>query len=289
MTALIPGPGVYEITADEYHADPIPGGSLSSSGARKLLPPSCPALFKYERDNPPAPTEAMTLGSAAHRVMLGAGAELERIEADNWRTKAAQDKKKDALAAGKIPVLAHEHDRITAMAEALRADQRAAALFHPDYGKPEQALFWQDKASGVICRALVDFLRQPEADGRLILVDYKTATKADEESVKRSVLDFGYYMQAAFYADGVKALDLAQDVPVLLVVQETRRPFLCNVVQLDDPAMHIGRWRNREAIGIYAECSRTGHWPGHGEDRINFTGLPGWAEHRFLQEMDSTR
>ena len=32
--------GVYDIPEDLYHRDPVPGGSLSCSGAKKLLPPS---------------------------------------------------------------------------------------------------------------------------------------------------------------------------------------------------------------------------------------------------------
>jgi len=42
MTAAVGGiqvtaPGVYDIPAEAYHADPVPGGSLSASGARDLL------------------------------------------------------------------------------------------------------------------------------------------------------------------------------------------------------------------------------------------------------------
>lgn len=281
----IPGPGVYDLTADEYHADPIPGGSLSSSGARKLLPPSCPAKFKHEQDNPPAPTGAMTLGSAAHRVMLGVGAEIVCIQADNYRTKAAQEARDAALADDQIPLLPDQYDRVKAMADALRTDPRAAALFNPEYGRPEQALFWRDAVTGVICRALVDFLRRPEDDGRLILVDYKTAPDADEDAVKQSINRHGYHCQGAWYQAGIKALGLADDVPVVLVVQETSPPFLCNVVRLDEPSLQIGRWKNAQAIGIYAECKRTGTWPGYGEGRIDFTGLPPWAEIRGLEEM----
>ncbi len=34
----ITAPGVYVIPADDYHADPVPGGSISASGARRILP-----------------------------------------------------------------------------------------------------------------------------------------------------------------------------------------------------------------------------------------------------------
>ncbi|MGW9447058.1 hypothetical protein, partial [Bacillus mobilis] len=50
--SAITRPGVYDgIPEAVYHRDPVPGGSLSSSGARKLLAPSCPALFKYDQEH----------------------------------------------------------------------------------------------------------------------------------------------------------------------------------------------------------------------------------------------
>ena len=41
-------PGVYAMPFDVYLADPVPGGSLSTSGAKTLLN-ACPAIFAYER------------------------------------------------------------------------------------------------------------------------------------------------------------------------------------------------------------------------------------------------
>ena len=43
---VVDEPGVYDgLDEAAYHADPVPGGSLSASGAKLLLPPSCPALY----------------------------------------------------------------------------------------------------------------------------------------------------------------------------------------------------------------------------------------------------
>ena len=43
---VITEPGVYDVPFDEYLRDPVPGGSLSTSGARLLLD-TCPAIFDY--------------------------------------------------------------------------------------------------------------------------------------------------------------------------------------------------------------------------------------------------
>src|SRR5487761_1085061 len=102
---IITGPGMYDgMPEDEYHRDPVPEGSLSSTGARHMLPPSCPALYRYEQDHP-VYKAVFDFGSAAHKMVLGTGPKLEIIEYDDWRTKDAQDRKKAARAAGFVPLL----------------------------------------------------------------------------------------------------------------------------------------------------------------------------------------
>lgn len=278
-------PGVYEMDADVYHGDPVADGSLSSSGARTLLPPGCPALFRYERDHGRRRTKEMNLGTAAHKVVLGAGADLVDIDADNYRTSKAQATRDEALAAGKIPLLPHERAVVDAMAAALRKHPAARALFGGRGGKAEQALFWVDQPSGIWRRALVDWLpaRRP---GRMVLPDYKTCAKADPDSISRSVYQNGYHQQADWYADGVKALGLATDVVVVLVFQERTPPYLVTATDLDVVALKIGAALNRQAIELYRECREAGHWPGYADDVIR-TPLPAWAENRHMEDITS--
>ena len=59
-------PGQYGgVTPEVYHADPVFGGSLSSSGARALLPPSCPALFRHKQLHGEPPKAEFDFGHAA--------------------------------------------------------------------------------------------------------------------------------------------------------------------------------------------------------------------------------
>jgi hypothetical protein len=268
-----------------YHADPVPGGSLSSSGARRLLAPSCPARFRYERDHPPASTRSMERGTAAHRLVLGTGAEIVLIAADDWRTKAAKEQGEEARAAGKVPLLAAEYRKVTEMASALAAHPWAGALFDPDAGRPEQSLFWPDRLAGIWRRARLDWLPDP-GRRRLLVTDYKTCTSADPDSIARSVYTFGYYMQAAWYLDGVQALGIAEDPAFIFVCQETAPPYLVNVIQLDWTALRAGSERNRTAIERYRDCMSTGIWPGFNPDirDIPVISLPPWAARRLDEE-----
>jgi len=283
MTAAmltIDSPGVYDIPVAAYHADPVAGGSLSSSGARKLLPPSCPAKFKHWLDHGEEHSREFDLGHGAHRLVLGVGQDLVVIDADDYRTKAARVERDEAYAAGAVPLLAREHDQVVAMAAVLVEHAVAGPLFHPGTGRPEQTLGWFDHEFGIWRRALLDWLRaRPAAGGRLIIPDYKTAIAADPEAIAKAIDNHGYDQQMAWYLDGVQALGLAGDVEpaALLVVQEKTAPYLITVVQLDVVALERGRLRNRQALNEYRHCLATDTWPGYA-DKVIEVGLPPWAE-----------
>lgn len=278
-------PGVYDIPNDVYHADPVKGGSLSVSGARRLLPPSCPAKFKYEREHGRKPKREFELGHAAHKLVLGVGEEIVVIDAANYKTKAAQEAQAAARAEGKVPLLQAEHEVVKAMAAALRRDELAAALLEPGTGLPEQSLFWRDTDTGVIRRARLDWLRT-NAPGRLWVVDYKTCNDASHDALERAANDYGYFQQSGWYLDGVNALDLGEAPRFAFVFQEKTPPYLVHVVEPTALALEAGRFYNRKAIRLYAECARTDTWPGYSADAADLTqiSLPPWAQTRYFQD-----
>jgi hypothetical protein len=263
-------PGVYEMPSDEYHAH----AALSSSGARRLLPPSCPALFRWHRDNPQPPNRVFDFGHAAHRMVLGDGPELVVIDVRDWRTKAAQEARDEAYDAGKVPLLAAEYEAVQLMAAEQR---RHPAAFERGSGKPEQSLFTQDEATGVWLRARVDWL--PESvDGRITLTDYKTTVSAEPAAFARSVARFGYFQQAAFYIDVVKALGIADEVGFQFIAQEKTPPYLVTVFELDEYALRIGRSRNRLAIETFARCVERDEWPDYTSGGVETLSLPAWMD-----------
>ncbi len=275
---VIERPGVYDdIPAELYHADPVPGGSLSSSEARRLLPPSCPALFRHYKDHPQArtSTKALDFGSAAHAVVLeGDESPLVEIDAENYRTKAAQQQRDAARAAGKVPLLPRELETVRDMAAALRAHPLAAKLLA--HGSAERSLFWADPDTGVRRRARLDWHRERRG-GRVIVPDYKTAVSAEPRAFGRAVREHGYHVQAAWYLDAIRALDLGgPDSAFVFIVQEKTAPYVVTVCELDADALALGAALSRRAIEIYQECTETGEWPGYSTD-IAHISLPPWA------------
>lgn len=274
-------PGVYALPVKAYHRDPVLGGSLSSTGARKLLPPSCPALFKHWVDNGQESTRAFDLGHGAHRLVLGAGPELVVIDAADYRTKAARAERDEAHAAGAVPILVDEHEQLLEMTEALRAHPVALDLFAAGTGHPEQTLVWHDKDTEVWCRALLDWLPVLQSGRRLILPDYKTAAHADTLSFEKAMADHSYHQQAAWYLDAARALGLAgPDAGFVFVVQEKTRPYLVNVIEPDVMALRWGAIQNECARERYRWCTDAGRWPGY-SDGVELAALPAYAEYRI--------
>lgn len=267
-------PGLYRgLDEATYHADP----ALSSSGAKTLL--KCPALFDHHRKHGRPPKRAFDVGSAAHRMVLGAGAPLARIPAGDYRTKRAKLMQRVARAFDWTPVLAHEHDHVSAMAEALRADPIAAALLDPASGDPEVSIVWDDPATGVRCRIRLDFLPHLDARDRLIVVDYKTTQDASDDACERSIGRFRYHIQEGFYVDGVAAhfgIDTT-DIAFVFVFQETEPPYLVNIGETPWDARRAGQHAAHRAREIFAECSAAGTWPGYSTGKVSTFELKPWT------------
>lgn len=279
-------PGLYDgIPEAVYHADPVPGGSLSSSGARKLLAPSCPALFKYDQDHKQPHKKTYDIGTAAHKLVLGEGPKLIVVDAARWDTDKIKAEVAAIRAEGNVPLKRHEYELVKKMADELKRHPIAGALFQPGTGRPEQSMFWKDPGTGVICRARLDWLPTQVKGRRLIIGDYKTTKSAAPHEIAKSVADYGYHQQDDFYRRGARELGIGgSDTSFVFVFQQKTAPYLVTVVELDHEARRIGRERNDHALKTYAQCKETGVWPGFSDD-ITMLSLPAWAERQHDEEF----
>lgn len=294
LQPYITEPGIYDIPVEDYHRDPVVGGSLSHSGSKKLLLPSCPAIFKAWRDGgTPEIKDAFDFGRAAHREVLGAGDEIVVVEGSGkdpnaWNTDKTKAAVEHVRAAGKTPVKPRDAEIVKAMAAELRRHPVASALLDPTAGKPEQTLVWRDPDSGVMCRALVDFLRDPASGLVYVLPDYKTAADVDPESIAKAIASFRYHGQGAWYGDGCEALGLCSGTPsFVLIFQRKEAPHLVVCAQVTPEDMGRGHERNRAARHLYRWCSENNRWPSYhdgfgryADDSVLSIQLPAWEQLR---------
>lgn len=268
-------PGLYDdLDHFTYHADPVPGRSLSNSGARMILS-RCPAYFKWWRDQPPGqplavpPTPSqnryLDFGQAAHTKLLGVGPELVEIKCPDYYSKIAKEQWYEARERGAVPLLTKEMQQVDDMIDAIRAHPQAGRIFDPDHGQGEQSFFWEDASTKIMRRCRVDWL--PEATGgRMILVDYKTTKSAHPAQFARDVINLDYDMAAQWYCEGVTAV-LGVETAMIIVAQEKTPPYLVSVMQFTDEHYWRGERRARRAVDTYAECMATDHWPSYNDDQ----------------------
>jgi hypothetical protein len=267
-----PEDGVYaDISDTDYHSDK---DSLSSSGARTLLW-SSPEKFEAEQRKPPNPKPEYDFGHVAHRLILGKGSDVVIVDAETWRGSEARQAQEDAWATGQVPILAKNHETAKLMAARVREHPTAGALLA--VGDAEVSGWWHDEATDARLRWRADWLHPGRS--RLIIVDYKTAKDASPAGFSKSIGEYRYHQQDGWYRDGVIANDLDADPLFLFIAQEKTAPYAVSVHEIPPDALDRGRALNRKAIDIYAQCRRTGQWPGYG-DSIHTAEIPAYTRYR---------
>lgn len=267
---------VLDLPEHEYHGR----DELSSTEARLLLRKGGPARYRYAKDNPPLvePSTKFDIGSAVHSKVLGVGYDIVTVDANDWRTKAAQEAREAARAEGKIALLAKEIREVDAMAEAVLANDTARALFTQP-GNREASVFAE--VDGVRVRARFDFL--PHLDlPRPVAVDLKTtAAEATPDEFGKSVARYGYEVQERWYTDAVEAASGVRPQFAFVVV-EKEPPYLTAVLEIPTVMRDRGIERAKRAREIYAECVESGLWPGHPHG-VQYINVPNWVHYEEIE------
>ena len=277
-------PGLHDISATRYHADPCARPSLSSGVARTLLAKSpLHAWTAHPRLNPsfePTEKKSFDIGRAAHTLTLGRGQGIavypDDVLAANGAasTKAAKAWEAETRAAGRVPLKSDEaaqlHEMWTVLSGAL--DEFGIAI-DPDRSE----LTAIGEIDGVLCRAMID--NAPE-DPALPLYDFKTCEEASPQACIRAVARYGYDVQAAHYLAVWEAVT-GEKRSLQFIFQEKAPPYEVGVVTLCDRRsdeadwMEDARGKAAEARRLWKTCLETDHWPGYPRV-VGEIGAPGW-------------
>lgn len=234
-------------------------------------------LLRWRVDHPREDTDALELGRAAHCAILEparwAESYVARPDFGDGRTKEAKAGKTAWLAtlAPGVEVLdADEHALVERMARAVREHPEAARLLHA--GRAEEIVTWTDAATGLACKARVDFI----APG--YVVDIKSTRRDTVRSITHDVATLLYYGQLAFYHDGARAAGLIPDDadgPFAIFAQKGE-PFDVVPARLGLEAIERGRNLYRSLLDRYLACRAANWWPGIAPEVITLQ-LPPWA------------
>lgn len=176
---------------------------------------------------------------------------------------------------------AEQWDQLHRMRDAVMAHPAAKALLTGCKYVTEHSVYARDPQTGELRRCRPDLWR---FDG--ILGDLKSTEDASPEAFARSIAKWGYDVQHPYYLDTIN-LALEQSPPdefashptsakaFVFVVVEKSPPHAVAVYILDEASVALGRAKYRAGLDTYAECKRTGVWPGYG-DMVQTISVPQW-------------
>lgn len=276
-------PGIYDLPADVYHAEPCSEPSIGSTGLKTLIHRS-PAHYWWQSSlNPlaePWTTAALDFGRAAHELLLEGDERFWRRYAvrpddarGNFTTKAGKAWRDEQQAAGRT-ILDRGADRtVMAIAESLRRHPVARTLLTT--GEPEKSLIWRDAQTGAWLRARPDMLPA----NRRFIPDLKTVEDASPEAVRRAMHRYGWHESAAVYLWGIRALCGVDPEGFYLVCCEKAPPHAVAVYEVGAASLELGRLTMRRAVDVFAHCLAHDEWPGYFPgDHVEPLDIPEWAQ-----------
>lgn len=262
------GAMIFEMDCEDYFADPCPEPSLSNSGIGVLLKKS-PLHFAWRHprllggEEARTATAAMHRGSVVHRLALGAGKDYVVIDEDSYRTKAAQEARDEAEAAGKVPILALKFDEAKDQAKIVR--EHLDAVLMGEHFEPEVVIIWPiETRHGMIwARGMVDAW----CPSLKMAVDLKTTTDASPDAATRRMVDGGYDTQDAWYSRGIgHVIGEPGRVRFVTLFCENDAPHASHAVTINE-AWRTSAWDMcEEAASQFARCLKAGKWPGYPRD-----------------------
>lgn len=291
---VVQAPGFYpDLDADAYFLDPCPTPSLNNSLIEPLLEASPEhAAERHPRLNPYGrareSSKAQFLGSAVHRLALGAGRDVALIKFPDYKSSTARQARDAAVANNRIPVLEREYERAQAMARRLKYRIEEAVGGHPY--QTELVVCWIETtpAGPVWCRCMVDVWCEALA----LEVDVKTTRGyATAAFAGRDMAANGYDTQRQFYGRGLAAArpDLAGRIKSKTLYVENAPPFGARAFELDGASRSIADRKCGAAIELWGECVASRTWPGYppGSDVVSTPTFyqNAWAEREFAGEF----
>jgi hypothetical protein len=230
-----------------------------------------PAHLKYELDNPSRSTPAQLVGEVSHCLTLEPLAFAERYAIAPKLDKRFKDQRAQYVefcesARGKTVIDEDTFETATSIATAVLSNKAAAELLRE--AKVEVSLFWVDPETQVPCKARADLWAAP------VLADLKTCRDARIFQFAKTISDYGYYRQLAFYRRGLRALGQTVEHSVLIAV-EAEPPHGAQVYRLLDEILVLADRELDDMLKQYKYCKANNHWPGYPEG-IEDIGLPVW-------------
>ena len=253
-------PGIYQgISNEEYHSGP----GISKSGLWTIHTKT-PAHFKF----PPVKEEtaqqraAKDFGTAAHLAIL----EPEDFEKKVVRGPADRrgnkwsDLEEACKLDGRLLLVAKAFDDVLAIRDAVHADAWINAILTGGKGVNEATGYAIDPITGELVRVRPDRWREDLG----IIIDVKSTKSAHPDKFPKSVIEYGYHAQEAFYGDVWANLGKTVN-GFVFIAWEKESPYAKAVYELPPAIVEEGRAIMRKSLDTYHACKSANRWDAYSD------------------------
>lgn len=252
------------MTNQEYHSKT----DYLSKSLLDLVHKSPAHYISYLEGEKQEPTAAMIFGSLVHGVLFDQNNYAVLPEGLDRRTKegkAVYDMFMLANKGTELIVTQDQYEHALSIKNAVHNHEKASLLLQQ--GQAEMSIFGKIENFDAKCR--VDFLNTKHN----VIVDLKTTNSAAPDEFAKSVWNYRYHVQAAFY------LDLTKAERFFFIAVDKEKPFNVELYELEPEAIERGRQEYKKDIQTLQKCLDTGNWHGYTEDKkIHIISLPTWAK-----------
>lgn len=255
-------PIIENMSNTDYHASE----GISKTGLDLIA--RSPAHFRYAAKK--EATRSMEIGTAIHTAIL----EPERFASEYMLLRDVTDRRASAYKQavevyGSERVLTGpEADKVAGMQESVLTNQHASWFLGS--AKCELSVFSTDPVTGIKVRCRFDAMNGNRS------LDLKKTQDARPDMFAKSVANYRYHVQAAFYSD-VWKWETGEELTAFgFLAVEEEAPNACAIYVLDDSALELGRRLYRRDLETYARCLDSGEWPSI-DSAPQILTMPTWA------------
>ena len=262
------------MTNTEYHAR----AEISKSDLDLLA--KSPYLLKMKKDGKyqSEASPSQILGSAVHKLFLERNDFINEFAIEPNIDKRTKDGKAEFERfqnenQGKIIIKADEFEKADLIAKSV-LEMKATANFLKD-GKAEQSYFSEIDGVKVKCRP--DFYNENLG----LIIDLKTTSDGSPNGFMKSIANFNYHIQTAFYSDIMRSLGKKVN-NFLFIAVETKEPYLVGFYELDLAAIEKGREKYKELLNLWKWCVENNNYFQYGDFKdgklnpVKTLNLPMW-------------
>lgn len=270
-----------KISIEEYHKN-----EAISNSDLSLINKSINHYLRKQEEEEKEENSSLILGQAFHDLILSKEIVSDRYilmpeEIKQKRGKAWEEFKE--IAGDKIVLTKAQTDVLDAMEESFLSHPKAKLLIGEGYA--EESFFY--RVGGIQCKCRPDFVNTKHN----LIVDLKTSRSALPDDFSRSIANYRYHVQAAWYLDGVNRVYEEEEKEerfdkFIFIVVETASPFSVCVYELGTESIEEGRRQYKKDLDKFIEYKMNSHdekfFKGISSDIITLQ-LPNWAFYKNIE------